>query len=109
MTRKLEFNKAIFCEKHWRINDRHRGLAIDSEAFPETLRYVVKDQNLILLSGVHGVFGFDMAAAPAFLNEIQAIIDCYHLGERPAKAPTSLGKRIGLILEIPADRPHGLC
>lgn len=102
MTRKLEFNKAIFCEKHWRINDRHRGLAIDSEAFPETLRYVVKDQNLILLSGVHGVFGFDMAAAPAFLNEIQEIIDCYHTGEILA-TPAALGKNIGRILKIPTD------
>lgn len=102
MTRYLKFNKAIFCEKHWRINDRHRGLAIDSEAFPEALRYVVKNQNLILLSGVHGVFGFDMAAGPALLSEIQEIIDCYHTGEI-LTAPTALGKNIGRILEIPTN------
>lgn len=103
MPRYLKFNKAIFCEKHWRINDRQRGLPIDSEAFPDVLRYVIKDQDLILLSGIHGVFGFDLAAGPTLLNEIGEIIDCYHSGERLAAAPTKLGKSIGQILQIPTD------
>lgn len=103
MTRTLTFDKAIFCEKYWRINDRRRGLLIDSEAYPEALRYVVKDQTLILLSGYYGVFGFDMAAAPALLDEIQAIIDCYHTPAPPATAPITLGKRIGLVLQRRVD------
>ncbi|MEO1815028.1 MAG: hypothetical protein ABGU93_05480 [Acetobacterium sp.] len=103
MPRYLKINKAIFCEKYWRVNDRQRGLPIDSEAFPDVLRYVVKDQDLILLSGIHGVFGFDMAAAPTLLNEIGKIIDCYHSGERLTAAPTKLGKSISQFLQIPTD------
>lgn len=103
MPRYLKFNKAIFCEKHWRSNDRHRGLLIDSEAFPEALRYVIKDQCLILLSGSHGVFCFDLAAGPALLNEIRAIIDCYQPGESLVAAPPTLGKKIGPVLQLPTD------
>lgn len=103
MPRYLKFNKAIFCEKYWRSNDRHQGLLIDSEAFPDRLRFVIKDQFLILLSGCHGVFCFDLAAGPALLNEIGEIIDCYQSGERQATVPPTLGKRIGQVLQISPD------
>lgn len=83
MPRYLKINKAIFCEKHWRHNDRHRGLLIESEAFPEALRYLIKDQSLVLLSGSHGVFCFDLAPAPLLIKELQEIVDCY----RPALTP----------------------
>lgn len=73
----MQINKAVFNEKHWSTNDRNRGLLIDSEAFPKALRYVVKGNSLILLSGNHGIFCFDLKVGPQLLQEVGEIVDCY--------------------------------
>ncbi|MEO1816433.1 MAG: hypothetical protein ABGU93_12710 [Acetobacterium sp.] len=73
----MNFNKIIFNDKHWHTNDRNRGILIDSEAFPGSVKYVVKGNSLILLSGNHGVFCFDLKIGPIFLDEVSEIIDCY--------------------------------
>ncbi|MBU4541353.1 MAG: hypothetical protein KJ774_09035 [Firmicutes bacterium] len=95
MRRYLKINKAIFCEKYWRREDRQRGLLIESEAFPEALRYVIKDQSLILLSGTYGIFCFDLTAAPALLAELSALVDCYQ-ADRDCPPP------------LPSNRPKML-
>lgn len=73
----LRINKAIFNDKHWATNDRSQGILIDSQAFPGSVRYVVKNNSLILLSGNHGIFCFDLKIGPQFLNEVSEIVSCY--------------------------------
>lgn len=73
----LKINRSIFNEKHWSTNDRQKGILIDSEAFPGVLKYVIKDDSMILLSGCNGVFTFNLASGGSLLGEINAVIDCY--------------------------------
>lgn len=73
----LRINQSIFNEKHWTTSDRNKGILIDSEAFPGVLKYVIKGNSMILLSGCNGVFAFDLACGEPLLNEINAVIDCY--------------------------------
>lgn len=73
----LKINKSIFNEKHWSTNDRKKGILIDSAFFPGVLKYVIKDDSMILLSGCNGVFTFNLASGELLLDEIDAVIDCY--------------------------------
>ena len=50
---------------------------IASDAFPKAVRYVIKEDSLIILSGNNGVLCFDLAIGPVFLQEIIEIIGCY--------------------------------
>lgn len=109
MRRYLKINKAIFYEKYWRLNDRQRGLPIESEAFPTALRYVIKDQSLILLSGIHGIFCFDLAAAPVFLAELGAIVECYQGDAARPPDPPQLRPKITVALNKTAAKPPKRC
>lgn len=73
----LRINRSIFNEKHWTTNDRSKGILVDSQFFPGVLKYVIKDDSIILLSGRNGVFTFDLAIGELLLDEINAVIDCY--------------------------------
>ena len=73
----LKINKIIFNESHWPTDDRQKGILIASDAFPKAVRYVIKDDSLIILSGNNGVLCFDLAIGPVFLQEIIEIIGCY--------------------------------
>ena len=77
MTVYLKINKIIFNESHWPTDDRQKGILIASEAFPKAVRYVIKEDSLIILSGNNGVLCFDLAIGPVFLQEIIEIISCY--------------------------------
>ena len=77
MTVYLKINKVIFNETHWPTDDRHTGILIASDAFPKAVRYVIKEDSLIILSGNNGVLCFDLAIGPVFLQEIIEIIGCY--------------------------------
>ena len=77
MTDYLKINKIIFNENHWPTGDRKKGILIASEAFPKAVRYVIKEDSLIILSGNNGVLCFDLEIGPVFLQEISEIIDCY--------------------------------
>ena len=77
MTDYLKINKIIFNETHWPTDDRKKGILIASVAFPKAVRYVIKEDSLIILSGNNGVLCFDLAIGPVFLQEITEIIDCY--------------------------------
>ena len=77
MTVYLKINKIIFNESHWPTDDRQKGILIASDAFPKAVRYVIKDDSLIILSGNNGVLCFDLAIGPVFLQEIIEIIGCY--------------------------------
>ena len=73
----LKINKIVFNENHWSTDDRKKGILIASVAFPKAVRYVIKEDSLIILSGNNGVLCFDLAVGPVFLKEITDIIDCY--------------------------------
>ena len=77
MTVYLKINKIIFNETHWPTDDRQKGILIASDAFPKAVRYVIKEDSLIILSGNNGVLCFDLAIGPVFLQEITEIIGCY--------------------------------
>ena len=77
MTVYLKINKIIFNESHWPTDDRQKGILIASDAFPKAVRYVIKEDSLIILSGNNGVLCFDLAIGPVFLQEISEIIGCY--------------------------------
>ena len=77
MTAYLKINKIIFNESHWPTDDRQKGILIASDAFPKAVRYVIKEDSLIILSGNNGVLCFDLAIGPVFLQEITEIIGCY--------------------------------
>ena len=77
MTVYLKINKVIFNETHWPTDDRQKGILIASDAFPKAVRYVIKEDSLIILSGNNGVLCFDLAIGPVFLQEITEIIGCY--------------------------------
>ena len=77
MTVYLKINKIIFNETHWPTDDRQKGILIASDAFPKAVRYVIKEDSLIILSGNNGVLCFDLAIGPVFLQEIIEIIGCY--------------------------------
>ena len=77
MTVYLKINKIIFNETHWPTDDRQKGILIASDAFPKAVRYVIKEDSLIILSGNNGVLCFDLAIGPVFLQEISEIIGCY--------------------------------
>lgn len=77
MAEYLKINKNIFNSNHWSTDDRKKGILIASEAFPKAVRYVIKEDSLIILSGNNGVLCFDLAVGPVFLKEITEIIDCY--------------------------------
>ncbi len=77
MAEYLKINKIIFNENHWPTDDRKKGILIASVPFPKAVRYVIKEDSLIILSGNNGVLCFDLAVGPVFLKEITDIIDCY--------------------------------
>jgi len=77
MTVYLKINKIIFNETHWPTDDRQKGILIASDAFPKAVRYVIKADSLIILSGNNGVLCFDLAVGQIFLNEVLEIVDCY--------------------------------
>lgn len=70
----LKINKTLFNEKHWGTNDRDKGLLIDSEEFPGALRYVIKGDSLILLSGTNGIFAFDLGVGARLTAELREVI-----------------------------------
>ena len=73
----LCINKSIFNDRHWRTNDRRKGILIESEAFPGSVCYVIKGQSIVLLSGNHGLFCFDLKCGDRFLSELAEVIACY--------------------------------
>ena len=77
MANYFKLNRTVFNASHWPTNNRKKGILIRSEEFPGVLRYVVKEDSLILLSGSHGVFCFDLDAGEVLLGEIGEIVDCY--------------------------------
>jgi len=77
MAEYLKINKIIFNVTHWPTDDRKNGILIASDAFPSAVRYVVKEDSLIILSGNNGVLCFDLAIGPVFMKEISEIIGCY--------------------------------
>lgn len=77
MTEYLKINKNIFNVTHWPTDDRKNGILVASVAFPSAVRYVVKEDSLIILSGNNGVLCFDLAVGQIFLNEVLEIVDCY--------------------------------
>jgi len=77
MAEYLKINKNIFNVTHWPTDDRKHGILVASDAFPSAVRYVVKEDSLIILSGNNGVLCFDLAVGPVFLQEITEIVGCY--------------------------------
>lgn len=77
MTVYLKINKIIFNETHWPTDDRQKGILIASDAFPKAVRYVIKADSLIILSGNNGVFCFDIDKGELFLGEVLEIVKCY--------------------------------
>lgn len=77
MAKHLKINKAIFNENHWPTNDRDSGIIIASERFSGMVKYVIKQESLIILSGNNGILCFDLDVGDDFVNEVSAIVDCY--------------------------------
>jgi hypothetical protein len=77
MARFLKINRSVFNEKHWSTNDRSKGILIDSEEFPGCLKYVIKEDSLILLSGSNGVFAVDLDVGSRLTGEMDEVIDCF--------------------------------
>ncbi|MGV8905800.1 MAG: hypothetical protein ACOH15_04290 [Acetobacterium sp.] len=77
MAKYLKFDKIIFNETHWPTNDREKGILIHSSVFPGVVKYVIKGDSLIILSGNHGVFCFDLDKGEVFINEIDEIVKCF--------------------------------
>ena len=73
----LKINKIIFNENHWPTDDRKNGILIRSDRFPSGVRYVIKEDSLIILSGNNGVLCFDLDKGEIFLDEILEIVKCY--------------------------------
>lgn len=70
-------NKVLFNEKHWYINERTNGILINSISFPGAVKYLIKGDSIILMSGIHGIFSFDLKHGPRFLDELGEIVNCY--------------------------------
>lgn len=77
MDKFLKINKIIFNDTHWPTNNREKGILIGSNAFPSAVKYVIKGNSLIILSGNNGVLCFDLEIGEAFLAEIGEIVKCY--------------------------------
>ena len=77
MTNYFKLNRNVFNASHWPTNNRKKGILIRSEEFPSVLRYVVKGDSLILLSGSHRAFCFDLDAGEVLLGEMREIVECY--------------------------------
>lgn len=73
----LRINQNIFHENYWKSKDRNQGILIASESFPRILKYVVKGDSLILLSGANGIFCFDLSVAELLTAEIREIVKVY--------------------------------
>lgn len=73
----LKLNKIIFNDSHWPTNDRKKGILIGSNAFPSGVKYVIKGDSLIILSGNNGVLSFDLEKGEKFLGEVSEIVKCF--------------------------------
>lgn len=73
----LKINKIVFNENHWSTDDRKKGILIASADFPKAVRYVIKEDSLIILSGNNGVLCFDLDIGEVFLRELLEIVKCY--------------------------------
>lgn len=80
MAEYLKINKIVFNDTHWPTNNREKGILISSAAFPSAVKYVIKGDSLIILSGNNGVFCFDLDIGEQFLDEILEIVKCYRNG-----------------------------
>jgi hypothetical protein len=78
MGRYIRIDKIIFNDSHWPTNDRKNGILISSNEFPSAVKYVVKGDSLIILSGNNGLLCFDLGIGLVFLKEIAEIVDCYN-------------------------------
>jgi len=78
MAKYLKIDKIIFNESHWPTNDRKKGILIRSEAFPGGVKYVIKGDSIILLSGNNGVFCLDLDVGEVFLAEVLEVVRCFH-------------------------------
>ena len=77
MANYFKLNRNVFNASHWPTNNREKGLLIRSEEFPGLVRYVIKEDSLIVLSGSNGIFCFDLEVGEALLNEMREIVACY--------------------------------
>lgn len=77
MAEYTSINKILFNEKHWYINERKKGILINSSSFPGAVKYLIKEDSIILMSGIHGLFSFDLKSGPRFLDELGEIVNCY--------------------------------
>lgn len=80
MEKYLKINKIVFNETHWSTNDRVNGILIGSLEFPSAVKYIIKGDSIIILSGNNGVLCFDLNIGQVFLNEIWEIVECYKRG-----------------------------
>lgn len=73
----LLIDKIIFNDSHWPTNDRKKGILIRSNDFPGAVKYVIKGDSMIILSGNNGVFCFDLDEGELFLNEVLETVRCF--------------------------------
>lgn len=77
MGKSLWINKCVFNENHWATDDRDNGILIASERFSGMVKYVIKQESLIILSGNNGILCFDLDVGADFVDEVREIVDCY--------------------------------
>ncbi|MGL4605898.1 MAG: hypothetical protein ACRCU3_00315 [Eubacteriaceae bacterium] len=76
MKKDFGIKKQTFNLNHWRGNDRSKGILLESEVY-ENLKYVIKEDSLIIISGEHGIFCLDLIACQQMGNEIAEIAALY--------------------------------
>ena len=54
MEKYLKINKIVFKDTHWPTNNREKGILIGSAEFPSAVKYIIKGNSLIILSGTMG-------------------------------------------------------
>ena len=57
--------------------DRDNGIMIDSDAFPRGLRYLVKDDQIVMVSVKNGAFSIGIDGAQKLAAELAAIAELH--------------------------------
>lgn len=62
-------------------SDRNAGIMIDSDAFPRGLRYLIKDDQIVMVSVKNGAFSISFDGVKQLAAELTAIAE-HHGGVR---------------------------
>lgn len=77
MEKILRLKRHILNDRYWSTNNREKGILFHSQAYPGTVKYVIKGDSIIILSENHGVLCFGLEEGEALLEEISDLVIHY--------------------------------